>query len=438
MNIIEVNRNTLAALYEKNSSSFDGITLDGNMLKYGNEEVDISKYNINDLLTDNENFAASLGSLSPEDVFKIIRLHATLLGTSKGITRGPAKSEDDSQQKIEEIKLENPLLKSISIAYKDDEGIKREYINIVGSDGKDHLFPNDRNVNVFMIYDFLKLQKGGTDVTPDELIDAVYRKLYDVHLSTAEDLRDKDSTSVDFKNKIERINEPYKDSKTVSVVGDEKHDIAIISDMDDPTNHKVVTFNQNKFGDLVVNQHGNDASEDEYKMKQVDEVYDKEQDEEEVVALLINTQEFYDLINSPKLLTEEERNSVNLYYGYLGDLMMYEDYLVPELRKMLQDFKDFVYELQYGDVHIPLNDKQRESIDKLTDMETAVKEADESKLQHSMDTEKVKRLERIGPADNYGVPIDEDNAGMVSTIQVLAFIIGIAIILTAITLYLIS
>ena len=438
MNIIEVNRNTLAALYEKNSSSFDGITLDGNMLKHGNEEVDISKYNINDLLTDNENFAASLGSLSPEDVFKIIRLHATLLGTSKGITRGPAKSEDDSQQKIEEIKLENPLLKSISIAYKDDEGIKREYINIVGSDGKDHLFPNDRNVNVFMIYDFLKLQKGGTDVTPDELIDAVYRKLYDVHLSTAEDLRDKDSTSVDFKNKIERINEPYKDSKTVSVVGDEKHDIAIISDMDDPTNHKVVTFNQNKFGDLVVNQHGNDTSEDEYKMKQVDEVYDKEQDEEEVVALLINTQEFYDLINSPKLLTEEERNSVNLYYGYLGDLMMYEDYLVPELRKMLQDFKDFVYELQYGDVHIPLNDKQRESIDKLTDMETAVKEADESKLQHSMDTEKIKRLERIGPADNYGVPIDEDNAGMVSTIQVLAFIIGIAIILTAITLYLIS
>ena len=438
MNIIEVNRNTLAALYEKNSSSFDGITLDGNMLKYGNEEVDISKYNINDLLTDNENFAASLGSLSPEDVFKIIRLHATLLGTSKGITRGPAKSEDDSQQKIEEIKLENPLLKSISIAYKDDEGIKREYINIVGSDGKDHLFPNDRNVNVFMIYDFLKLQKGGTDVTPDELIDAVYRKLYESHLSTAEELRDKDSTSVDFKNKIERINEPYKDSKTVSVVGNEEHDIAIISDMTDPTNHRVVTFNKNEFGDLVVNQHGNDASEDEYKMKQVDEVYDKEQDEEEVVALLINTQEFYDLINSPKLLTEEERNSVNLYYGYLGDLMMYEDYLVPELRKMLQDFKDFVYELQYGDVHIPLNDKQRESIDKLTDMETAVKEADESKLQHSMDTEKVKRLERIGPADNYGVPIDEDNAGMVSTIQVLAFIIGIAIILTAITLYLIS
>jgi hypothetical protein len=55
-----------------------------------------------------------------------------------------------------------------------------------------------------------------------------------------------------------------------------------------------------------------------------------------------------------------------------------------------------------------------------------------------MVTEKVKRLERIRPVDNYGVPIDEDNAGMVSTIQVLAFIIGIAIILTAITLYLIS
>ena len=438
MNIIEVNRNTLAALYENNPTSFEGITLEGNMLKYGSEEVDISKYNINDLLTDNENFVASLGNLSSEDVFKIIRLHATLLGTSQGITRGPAKDENESKQICEEIKQENPLMKSISVVHKNDEGIKREYINIVASDGKDHLFPNDRNVNVFMIYEFLKLQKGGNDVTPDELIEAVYRKLYDVHLSTAEDLMDKESTSEDFRNKLERINEPHKDSKTVRVVGNEEHDIAVISDMTDPTNHKVVTFDQNEFGDLVVNQHGNDASQDEYIMTQVDEVYDKEQDEEEVVALLINTQEFYDLINSPRLLTEEERNSVNLYYGYLGDLMMYEDYLVPELRKMLQDFKDFVYELQYGDVHIPLNDKQRESVDKLTEMEAAVKEADESKFQQSMVTEKVKRLERIRPVDNYGVPIDEDNAGMVSTIQVLAFIIGIAIILTAITLYLIS
>ena len=252
MNILEVNANTLAVLYEQSPQSFEGITLDGKLLKFNSDEVDISGFNINDLLADNNNFAASLGSLSPEDVFKIIRLHATLLGGST-ITRGPAKDEDESQRKIETIKQENPLMRNISIVNKNEQGIKREYINIVDSTGKDHLFPNDRNVNIFDIYDLLKLQYGG-NVTPDRLIEEVYRKLYDVKLDTAENLMDKDSTSEDFANKLERVNEPYKNDKITDVIANEEHDIAIISDKTDPSNHRVVTFDQNEFGDLIVNQ----------------------------------------------------------------------------------------------------------------------------------------------------------------------------------------
>ena len=256
MDILEINTNILAALYEQCPQSIEGITLDGNMLKYNGEEVDISGFNLNDLLADNNSFAASLSNLSPEDVFKIIRLHATLLGNGNTITRGSAKDEAEANKRMEIIKQENPLMKNISIVHKNDEGIKREYVNIVGSDGRDHLFPNDRNVNVFDLYELLKLQKGGSEVTPDELIEAVYRKLYDVRLEGAEDLMEKDSTSEDFANKIERVNKPYEDSKTVNVVASEEHDIAIISDTTDPANHRVVTFEQNEFGDLVVNQHG--------------------------------------------------------------------------------------------------------------------------------------------------------------------------------------
>ena len=156
MNTLSVNANTLAVLYEQSPTSFEGITLEGKMLKYRDEEVDISEFNINDLLTDNNNFASSLGSLSPEDVFKIIKLHATLL-ESLTISRETTK-EEESKKKIEIIKQENPLMRNISVVNKNDQGIKREYINIVDSTGKDHLFPNDRNVNVFDIYDLLKLQ----------------------------------------------------------------------------------------------------------------------------------------------------------------------------------------------------------------------------------------------------------------------------------------
>lgn len=453
MDTLSVNANTLAVLYEQSPTSFDGITLEENMLKYNGEEVDISGFNINDLLADNNNFAASLGSLSPEDVFKIIRLHATLLGNTNTVTKGKEKDEDESQKKIETIKQENPLMRNISIVKKNDQGIKREYINIVDSTGKDHLFPNDRNVNVFDIYDLLKLQHGD-NVTPDQLIEAVYRKLYDVRLNTAENLMDKESTSEEFANKLERVNEPYKHDKNTGVVASEEHDIAIIADKDDPGNHRVVTFDQNEFGDLLVNQHdqnvvGTDTisrTTTETSLVDseagVDETVDSnnevfEKDEEKIEALLIQTQEFYDLLNSPEQLTEEQRNSVNLYYGYLGDLIIYEDYLVPELRKMLLDFRAYVYELQYGDVHVPLNEKQREAITKLEEMEQ-VDELDQDNLSPDKVEDSVKKLQRIRPVDNYGQQQDEDNAGMISTVQVIAFIIGIAIILTAITLYLLS
>ena len=452
MEILDINAHTLAALYDQSPQSFDGITLDGKMLRYKDEEVDISRFNINDLLDSNNSFMASLNALSPEDVFKIIRLHATLLGNSNTVTRGPEKDEDETKKRIEIIQQENPLMRNISVVKKNDDGIKREYINIVASDGKDHLFPNDRNVNVFDIYELLKYQKGGSTVTPDELIEAVYRKLYRVRLDTAENLLDSEKTSEDFANKLNRVNEPYETSKTVNVVASEEHDIAVISDSTDPAQHKVVTFDQNEFGDLVVNQHGQNVvgtdtisrsgtestvvSED----NSVDETIDSkneifEKDEEEIKAILLTTQEFYDLLNSPEALSEKEIESVDLYYGYLGDLIIYEDYLVPELRKMLQDFRAYVFELEYGDVHVPLNEKQRGAVDKLKKMEEATQEMDETMSADKIN-DSVKKLERIRPKDNYNT--EEDNRGMVSAVQVVGFIIGIAIILTAVTLYLLS
>ena len=160
-------------------------------------------------------------------------------------------------------------------------------------------------------------------------------------------------------------------------------------------------------------------------------------DEEEIAAILITTQEFYDLLNSPNSLSEDELVSVNLYYAYLGDLILYEEYLVPELKKMLQDFRAYVYELEYGDVHVPLNEKQREATAKLKEMEEAKKSLEESVTEEKIN-DGVKKLQRVMPADNYVAKENEDNAGMVSVIQVVAFIIGISIILTAVTLYLIS
>ena len=453
MEILEVNTNTLAVLFDGCPEAFEGITLEGNYLLYDGEKIDISEFNINDLISNDNSFAASLHSLKPEDVFRIIRLHVNLLGNRNNNTYGPHMSDDLTNEKIEVFKQRNPLMRNISVVKKNDGGIKREYINIVDSSGKDHLFPNDRNVNIFDIYDLLKI-KYGKDVTPDQLIEAVYRKLYDVRLSTAENLMDKSSTSEEFAHKLERVNAPYRDSKTVNVVASEEHDIAVVSDTTDASKHQVVTFEQNQFGDLVLNHHDQNVIGNETISRNntqstvvqgendVDETIASsqeilEKDEEEVTAIVITTQEFYDLLNSPNSLSEEELASVNLYYAYLGDLIKYEEYLVPELKKMLQDFRAYVYELEYGDVHVPLNEKQREATAKLKEMEESKKTLEESVTQEKIN-DGVKKLQRVMPADNYVAKENEDNAGMVSVIQVVAFIIGISIILTAVTLYLIS
>ena len=80
MNIFEVNKNTLTSLYERFPNSFEGLSLKDHYLKYDNQLVDISTFNINDLLVENAVFASSLDALSAIDIFTIIKLHVDYIG----------------------------------------------------------------------------------------------------------------------------------------------------------------------------------------------------------------------------------------------------------------------------------------------------------------------------------------------------------------------
>ncbi len=441
MNILEVNRNILANLYEQYPESFKGLTMDGNFLVYNGETCDISNFNINDLLYSDNHFAASLSVLTAEDIFKIIRLHALKVNSELEVQK-----KDDNEEKVEVIKAENPLMKSISIVKRKENGFTYEYFNLVDSQGRDHLFRNDRAVDIFAVYEELKLTNG-TDVTPDQLIEAINRKLYKVKMDDARDIIDKPTTSEDFKTKMTRVNEPYKDEKTMSVTGNEEHDIAIVVDTTDNNKHNVVTFDQNEFGDLLlkenkpnvsgidttttVNDGAQSTETDDLAVGNSSEYEVVKKEEEKIEIRLIPIDEFYRLLNSAEDLTEEQRKNVDLYYAYFGDLILYEDYLMPELREMLTVFRAYVYDLQYGEREIEINQKQQEVVDKLTELE--VKELEPNKTAPEKVEEKIKKLELIRKNSQ-----EQDNAGSISTMQVIAFIIGVAIILTAITLYLIG
>jgi hypothetical protein len=384
--------------------------------------------------------------LSSEDIFKIIRLHSIHLESKLNIEK------KDNENKIEIIKQDNPLMRNISIATRRINGSLVEYINIVDSHGESHLFENDRNVNIFNIYEDLKIRSVGRDITPDELIDEINRRLYQIRMQKAGAIIENSNTSEDFSNKMKRVNEPYKTDRTTDVFGNDEHDVAIVSDLDDPSNHKVVTFDKNEFGDLVLESHDqnvvgtdttfsrdgkveNSTSETGTEDSITEgEVFEK--DKVEVAALLISTQEFYDLLNSPEALTEEQRKSVDLYYGYFGDLILYEDYLLPELKQILNDYRRYVYELQFGEVpegqERMINNKQQEAVDKSYELEQKAAEIQQEELTEEKVKDGVKKLELMRPVNNYG------NTGSISIIQVLAIIIGVSIILTAVTLYLLG
>ena len=48
MNILEINLRTLSNLYEQFPESFKDLSMNGDYLVYNDEQVDISKFNIND------------------------------------------------------------------------------------------------------------------------------------------------------------------------------------------------------------------------------------------------------------------------------------------------------------------------------------------------------------------------------------------------------
>lgn len=442
MNILEVNRETLANLYEQYPENFKDLSLDGKDLVYNGERIDISNFNINDLLSDETMFLSSLSVLSSEDIFKIIRLHAITINSTLNKDKD---NKSESEKKIEVIKKENPLLQNISVVKRSNGVGTDEYINIVDEMGIDHLFRNDRQVDFLQVYESLKLRNGGKDITPRDFIEEMNHKLYDVSLNDSRDLLGNSQTSEDFANKMRTTSSPYNDDNRIRVLGNESDDIAVVANDSNPEEHQVVTYRENEFGDMVVENHKQNVSGDmvvqgEQEVKETntevsdnkDETQVYENKEDKIEAVLISTEEFYAILNAGNDLDNETRRNVDLYYSYLGDLILYEDYLLPELKQILNQFKQYVFNLEYGDKEITINNLQQEAINKHMEMEEK-KSLNTDELSYEKKEDKVKKLLLTKPDDTR-----YENAGSISTLQVIALVVGIAIILTAVTLYLIK
>ena len=439
MNILEVNRGALANLYEQFPESFKGLRIQGQYLVYGGESCDISKFNIYDLINGSPNFSANLDTLTAEDIFRIIRLHTLSL-----------QSKDKNEEKLNIIKQENPLLRNVTIIPRNERTGKEEIINIVDSAGRDNMFVNTYRIDFFDVYEAVKAKSGGSEVVPEDLIAEINRRIHHVDLESNRDLEEKTDVREDFENKMRNVSEPYKGINSINVYGNEDLDVALVSDSRSKDDHEIVTFERNEFGDTVAENHKQDIQsqdtitrtnsattiETEAKTDDVEEedILQKDDIEDEIIPLISN-EEFYHLLNSNEELSEKQKEDIATYYAFLGDLMLYEEYLLPELMAVLNMFRSYILDLSVKaeEAEAALTHNQEDALDKAVELEEKAVKLKDTVVNDELDyeTTQQKANERALKLERRYKNASE---GFVSTFAIIVCILIVVIILTIITL----
>lgn len=424
MNILEGNINVLNYWYSNSSESLNGITREGNYLVYNGEKVDISKFSFYEIINGNNLITDQLSTLSPEDFFKIIKLHCQLVESQEMDVK---QDKSHNKKMLERIKKIDPMMKNITIFERSRNGIQSQYFSVVDSTGIPHIFYNDRNVDIVALYSEVKISYGNT-FTMENLIDALNRKLHDVKLNNSIDIVDSAETSEDFSNKMKGLNNQYKDNLSIRVLGNQEHDISFVSDSTDINNNKIITYDRNNNGDLVAHTHKQEIISDEQIQQEKTEDVLKADDKTEELEL-IPYDRFISLLGTNDSFTELENSQVNLWYSTLGDIMTYEDFLDVRIVSILRRFSEYIQQLAINADTTPLTIHQEEAMDKYEKMVANKDLVNKNDLDKKV--ENIKKL-TLRPEAYY------DRAGNVSAVQIVWVVVGIAIILTAVALYLIK
>ena len=315
------------------------------------------------------------------------------------------------------------------------------------------MFVNTYRIDFFDVYEAVKAKNGSGEVTPEELIAEINRRIHHVDLESNRDLEERSNASEDYENKMRNVSEPYNSSNSINVYGNEDLDVAIVSDSRSKDDHEVITFDRNEFGDTVIENHKQDIqSQDtitrtnssttidtEAKAEDVEEenIMQKDDIEDEIIPL-ISSEEFYQLLNSSEVLSAQQKQDVETYYAFLGDLMLYEEYLLPELMAVLNTFRSYILDLSVKaeEAEAALTHNQEDAMEKAVELEEkAVKLKDtvvndeldyETTLQQA--NERTLKLER---------KYKNASEGFVSTFAIIVCILVVVIILTIITLSLV-
>ena len=373
---MKLNEYALKKLQEKNPNLMD-ISIKGNLLFYEEKTIDISNFSIGELMTDELPLINNINSLNSEDVFTIIELHALLIN-SKIKMMNDSKRQQTTFQSNKSNQLFAQTFKKF-----DQLGREEQYIHVVDSFGKDNVYVNERHESFDDMDEFINNVCNTSTLSPEELCNFLEQKFRKIHLTDTYDLARDSKTNEDFNNKIRNFDEQHRNDRNFAV-GNVEEDILISND------HTISSYKRDREGNLIqenfanaeikrtmtdsVPTHNHEETEkrEEIQNQQSsnndrDSFVNNEVDEFKIINL-ISFEEFSNLINSEDEYTQKEEYEIGLFNGYLEKLMLYEDYLLPDLQRILNMFKHMIEVFEVAEDGT-LNRNQNKELNKFYEMQ---------------------------------------------------------------------
>lgn len=384
------------------SPEFKKFDIKDNQIGFNGQLIDFTYFDFYDFYAKNPNFKNNLPNLNAEAIFEILQIHAKFYDEEN-------KKQEMTTEDFDNLTKDNEILQKFHLIHnnKKVEGIVKNYIHYQDKSGKNYLLSDTNGEDVLKAYDAL-LAGRGQNFTEAELFAYLNSGKKSITLECLNDALMRNNATEEHLNNLKLLNDRnHAIGNTLDTpLGNDEEKIYI-------SNGVIITFNLNKHNEYVKESH---EVSGESKDGSIESSVQEEKIVEKEKIPLISFEEYSELIFKQSPYTEEEENKIKIFENYIFDVIVYKDYLIPEIYEYYTQFCNLTNYLY------AIKDPTQNIIDTIKRYEDMFARSENVVLENV--PEKVAKLIRTNP--------NLDKAGSTSTAIYLTILIIVIGIFTAI------
>lgn len=299
------------------SPEFKKFDIRDNQIGFNGKYIDFTYFDFYDFYAKNPNFKNNLPNLNAEALFEILQIHAKFYDEEN-------KKQEMTTEDFDNITKDNEILQKFHLIHnnKKVEGIVKNYIHYQDKSGKNYLLSDTNGEDVLKAYDALLLSRG-QDFTEEELFAYLNSGKKSITLECLNDALMRNNATEEHLNNLKLLNDRnHAIGNTLDTpLGNDEEKIYI-------SNGVIITFNLNKHNEYVKESH---EMSGESKDVSIESGIQEEKIVEKDKIPLISFEEYSELIFKQSPYTKEEENKIKIFENYIFDVIVYKDYLIPEI-----------------------------------------------------------------------------------------------------------